>query len=77
MWNLKTITVPEIVEALGIIKKGTDKHTNTIPDNPSWYEIQKKQHFAELLFSFGEYYQFDKKTLLKRGTKKHRYTEFI
>ena len=31
MWHLKTTTVPVIVGALGMIKKGTDKHINKIP----------------------------------------------
>ena len=34
-----------------MIKKGTDKHTNNIPDSPSRYEIQ---NIAELLLSLGE-----------------------
>ena len=37
MWHLKTNTV----EALGRIKKGTDKHIKKIPDSLSIYEIQK------------------------------------
>ena len=30
-----------IVGALGMIKKGTDKHINNIPVSPNLYEIQK------------------------------------
>ena len=41
MLNLKTITMAVIVGALGMIKKGTDKHINNIPVSPSLYEIQK------------------------------------
>ena len=41
MWRLKTITVPVIMRALGIIKKTIDKHINKIPGCPSPYEIKK------------------------------------
>ena len=41
IWHLKTTIVPVIVGALGIIKKGTDKHINKIPDSPGLYKIQK------------------------------------
>ena len=40
MRQLKTTTMPEIMGALGIIKKGTGKHINKIPGSPSLYEIQ-------------------------------------
>ena len=56
MWHLKITTVPIIVGALGIIKKGTDKYINKIAGSPKQYEIQKKLLFAELLVSLGEYY---------------------
>ena len=38
MWYLKTINVPVIVGALGMTKKGSDRHINKIPVNPSLYE---------------------------------------
>ena len=41
MWHLKTTNMPVIVGALGMIKKGTDKHINKIAGSPSLYEIQK------------------------------------
>ena len=41
MWHFKTTTVPLIVGALCMIKKGTDKQMNKIPGCPSLYEIQK------------------------------------
>ena len=41
MWHLKTTTRPVIVEVLGIIKKGTDKHINQRPDYSNPYEMQK------------------------------------
>ena len=33
--------MPVIVGALGMSKKGTDKHINKIVGSHSWYEIQK------------------------------------
>ena len=41
MWKLRTSTVPVIVGALGMIKKGCQKHLNTIPGEPQLQEIQK------------------------------------
>ena len=40
MWNLKTTITIVIVEALWMIKKGTDKHSNKIPGSPNLYKIQ-------------------------------------
>ena len=68
MWHLKTTTVPVIVGALGMIKKGSDKHINKIPGSPSQYEIQKL-HFAELLISLLDYYQYEWKNHLKEESK--------
>ena len=31
MWGLKTITVPVVIGALGVVKKGIEKHTDKIP----------------------------------------------
>ena len=41
MWHLKTTTMPVIVGALGMIKKGTDKHINKIACSSSLCEMQK------------------------------------
>ena len=41
MWQLKTTTIPVVVGALGVIKKGVDRYLSMIPGNPSLYEIQK------------------------------------
>ena len=41
MWPLKTPTLLVIVGALYIIKKGTDKQINKMPDNQNLYEIYK------------------------------------
>ena len=40
MWKMKTKTIPVIVGALGMIKKGAQKDVNEIPGN-SLAEIQK------------------------------------
>ena len=41
MWDMKTETIPVVVGALGLIRKGLDKVTSTIPGNISTIEIQK------------------------------------
>ena len=41
MWKMKTKTISIIVGALGMIKKGTQKYVNEIPENLSLPEIQK------------------------------------
>ena len=41
MWKMKTKTIPVIVGAVGMIKKGTQKYVNEIPENLSLAEIQK------------------------------------
>ena len=41
MWHLKAKTVPVIVGALGMIKKGCQKHLDKIPGEPCLKEIQK------------------------------------
>ena len=51
MWYLKMTMMSVKVGALGMIKKGIDKHINKIPSSYSLYEKQKKLHFAELLIS--------------------------
>ena len=55
MWHLKTTTVPVIIGALSMIKKGTNKHISKMPSSPSQIEIQKKSVFAELFISLREY----------------------
>ena len=66
MWLLKTTPVPIIMGAIGMIKKGTDKHINKISDSPSL--IYQKFYFAELLISL-EYYQCDGKISPKKAAK--------
>ena len=41
MWKMKTKTIPFIVGALRMIKKGTQKYVNDFPVNLSLAEIQK------------------------------------
>lgn len=41
MWHLKTCTIPVVVGALGLIKKGAKEFVSKIPGNPSLQEIQK------------------------------------
>ena len=41
MWNVRTTTIPVIIGALGIIKKGTQKHLEKIPGNIPLCELQK------------------------------------
>ena len=41
MWKMKSKTIPVIAEALGMIKKGTQKCVNEIPGNLPLAEIQK------------------------------------
>ena len=40
MWKVKAKTIPVIVGALGMIKKGTQNYLNEIPENLSLAEIQ-------------------------------------
>ena len=41
MWHLKTKTIPVVVVALGLIKKGTNAFIEKIPGSPSLQEVQK------------------------------------
>ena len=41
MWSLNASTVPVIVGALGMIKKGYQKHLDKIPGESTIQEIQK------------------------------------
>ncbi|XP_037772664.1 uncharacterized protein LOC119568276 [Penaeus monodon] len=40
-WGMKTETIPVVIGALGLMKRGIVKFTNRIPGNISIYEIQK------------------------------------
>ena len=39
--HMKTVTIPVVIGALGMIKKGTEKHLEKIPGIPNRGEIQK------------------------------------
>ena len=39
---MKTMTIKVVIGALGMIKKGTEKHLEHIPGNPNLAEMQKK-----------------------------------
>ena len=41
MWGLKKITVPVVIGALGVVKKGIEKHTDKIPGKINITELQK------------------------------------
>ena len=41
MWKFKTKTIPVVIGALGMIKKGTQNFIDQIPDKPSLQEMQK------------------------------------
>ena len=41
MWGLKTITVPVVIGALGVVKKGIEKHIDKIPGKINIKELQK------------------------------------
>ena len=41
MWRLKTTAVPEVMGALGTIKKDMENYSNKIPSNINIHELQK------------------------------------
>ena len=41
MWGLKTITVPVVIGALGVVKKVIEKHIDKIPGKINITELQK------------------------------------
>ena len=41
MWGLKTITVPVVIGALGVVKKGIEKDIDKIPAKVNVTELQK------------------------------------
>ena len=41
MWRMKARTIPVVIGALGLIKKGLEKHTKQIPGNIKISELQK------------------------------------
>ena len=55
--------------ALGMTKKGTNKHINSISVTSSLYEIQKKLHFAEPVISLEAYDQYNWKISSRRDSR--------
>ncbi len=41
MWQMKTITIPVVIGALGLVKKGLAKFTDRIPGNINTNDVQK------------------------------------
>ena len=41
MWKLKTKTIPVVIGALGMIKKGTQNFIDQVPGKPSLQEMKK------------------------------------
>ena len=41
MWGMKTLTIPVVFGALGLIKKGLDRHINKIPGKIDIREMQE------------------------------------
>jgi len=41
MWGMKTTTIPVVIGALGLIKKGMDKYVQKIPGGTKIQELQK------------------------------------
>ena len=41
MWGMKDTTIPVVIRALGLIKKGLEKYTKQIPGNIKIRELQK------------------------------------
>ena len=41
MWGMKATTIPVVIGALGLIKKGLEKHIKQIPGNINITELQK------------------------------------
>ncbi|XP_013404332.1 uncharacterized protein LOC106169420 [Lingula anatina] len=41
MRGKRTITIPVVIRALGLVKKGLEKYTDKIPGNTNIHEVQK------------------------------------
>ena len=46
MWGMKTTTIPGVIGALGLVKKGMDKNIQKIPGDTKIQELQKIRHTA-------------------------------
>ena len=43
---METVTIPVVIRALAMIKKGTEKHLEKIPDSPNLAEMQKNSTYS-------------------------------
>ena len=50
LWHMKTVTIPVVIGALGMIKNSTEKHLEKISGSQNFAEMQKK-HLQTLLIS--------------------------
>ena len=41
LWHMKTVTIPVVIGALGMIKKSTEKYLEKIPGSQNLGEMQK------------------------------------
>ena len=41
MWEMKTVSIPVIIGAFGLVKKGTENYIGKIPSNIRITELQK------------------------------------
>ena len=41
LWHMKTVTVSVVIGALGMIKKGTEKHLENMGGSPNFAEMQE------------------------------------
>ena len=48
MWGLKTITVPVVIGALGVVKKGIEKHIDKIPGKINITELQIHKFYRSI-----------------------------
>ena len=46
MWGMKATTIPVVIGALGLVKKGMEKFTQQIPGNIK-YKSYRRSHYLE------------------------------
>ena len=49
IWNMKTVTIPVLIGALGLIKKGTEEHLEQIWGSPNLAEMTKNSTYRHIL----------------------------
>ena len=45
LWHMKTVTIPVVTGALGMIKNGNEKHLEQTPGSPNLSEMQKSSTY--------------------------------